>query len=98
VTGVAIGGDRYSGSRFLDHILRYQANPSVKMIVLLGEVGGVDEYDVCRAMSDGRITKPVVAWCLGTCAKVCACESDIRLLHPLDVRFPCVASHVDVPV
>ena len=51
-------------------MLRYQANPSVKMIVLLGEVGGVDEYDVCKAMADGRITKPVVAWCLGTCAKV----------------------------
>ena len=23
--GVAIGGDRYPGSRFIDHLLRYQA-------------------------------------------------------------------------
>ena len=37
--GVAIGGDRYPGSRFIDHILKYQANPECKMIVLLGEVG-----------------------------------------------------------
>ena len=38
--GVAIGGDRYPCSRFLDHILRYNDNPSVHMLVLLGEVGG----------------------------------------------------------
>merc|ERR1719502_56158 len=66
--GVAIGGDRYPGSRFIDHILKYQANPECKMIVLLGEVGGVDEYDVIAAIKDGRITKPVIAWCVGTCA------------------------------
>jgi ATP citrate (pro-S)-lyase len=44
--GVAIGGDRYPGSRFLDHLLRYEANPRIKMMVLLGEVGGIDEYAV----------------------------------------------------
>ena len=36
--GVAIGGDRYPGTTFTDHILRYQADPNVKMLVLLGEV------------------------------------------------------------
>jgi len=66
--GVAIGGDRYPGSRFLDHILRYNDNPSVHMLVLLGEVGGIDEYQICDALQSGRITKPLVAWCIGTCA------------------------------
>ncbi|XP_026688068.1 uncharacterized protein LOC103521723 [Diaphorina citri] len=66
--GVAIGGDRYPGTTFMDHILRYQADPEVKMIVLLGEVGGVEEYEVCAALKDKRITKPLVAWCIGTCA------------------------------
>ena len=75
--GVAIGGDRYPGSRFLDHLLRYEANPRVKMLVLLGEVGGCDEYDVCEAVRDGRIKKPIVAWCLGTCAS----------LFPYSVQF-----------
>lgn len=37
--GVAIGGDRYPGSVFIDHMLRYQDDPNVKMLVLLGEVG-----------------------------------------------------------
>lgn len=40
------------------------------MTVLLGEVGGVEEYDVCEALKDGRISKPLVAWCIGTCAGV----------------------------
>lgn len=66
--GVAIGGDRYPGSRFLDHILRYNDNPSVHMLVLLGEVGGIDEYQICDALKSGRITKPLIAWCIGTCA------------------------------
>merc|ERR1711920_438286 len=66
--GVAIGGDRYPGSRFIDHFLKYEANPDCKMIVMLGEVGGVDEYDVMEAVKSGQITKPVVAWCVGTCA------------------------------
>lgn len=68
--GVAIGGDRYPGSTFIDHLLRYEANPDIKMMVLLGEVGGVDEYDVVEVLKSGRITKPVVAWCMGTCSKV----------------------------
>jgi ATP citrate (pro-S)-lyase len=27
--GVAIGGDRYPGTNFMDHIMRYQADPKV---------------------------------------------------------------------
>lgn len=38
------------------------------MIVLLGEVGGTEEYDVCGALKSKQITKPLVAWCIGTCA------------------------------
>lgn len=66
--GVAIGGDRYPGTTFMNHIMRYQADPDVKMIVLLGEVGGTEEYDVCNALKSGQIDKPLVAWCIGTCA------------------------------
>jgi ATP citrate (pro-S)-lyase len=72
--GVAIGGDRYPGSRFIDHMLRYNDNPAVHMLVLLGEVGGVDEYEICDALNRRRITQPLVAWCIGTCASVFAFE------------------------
>ena len=40
------------------------------MLVLLGEVGGVEEYTVCNLLKEKRITKPVVAWCIGTCSDV----------------------------
>ncbi|OWA50935.1 ATP-citrate synthase [Hypsibius exemplaris] len=72
--GIAIGGDRYPGTTFIDHIFRYQLDPEIKMIVLLGEVGGVEEYEICSAIESGKITKPVVAWCIGTCASMFASE------------------------
>merc|ERR550539_871526 len=72
--GVAIGGDRYPGSRFLDHFLRYQDDEGAKILLLLGEVGGTDEYDLIEAVKSGRITKPIVAWCVGTCASCFATE------------------------
>ena len=68
--GVAIGGDRYPGSRFIDHLLRYNDNPAVHILVLLGEVGGIDEYQICESLKNGRIHKPLVAWCIGTCAAI----------------------------
>ncbi|TNF45096.1 MAG: ATP citrate synthase [Epsilonproteobacteria bacterium] len=67
--GVAIGGDRFVGSVFIDNLLRMQENPDVKYMLLLGEVGGIEEYKVIEAIKDGRITKPVIAWCIGTIAK-----------------------------
>ena len=72
--GVAIGGDRYPGSVFIDHIMRYEKNPDIKMIVLLGEVGGTDEYEIVDLLKKGKIKKPVIAWCIGTCSKVFPAE------------------------
>lgn len=68
--GVAIGGDRYPGTTFIDHILRYQADPECKLILLLGEVGGVEEYRVIEAVKNRTINKPIVAWAIGTCASM----------------------------
>ncbi|CAD6187293.1 unnamed protein product [Caenorhabditis auriculariae] len=66
--GIAIGGDRYPGSTYVDHIMRYQEDDRVKMILLLGEVGGVEEYKIVDLLKQKKITKPLVAWCIGTCA------------------------------
>ncbi len=67
--GVAIGGDRFVGSVFIDNLLRMQDNPEVKYMLLLGEVGGTEEYKVIDAVKSSRITKPIIAWCIGTIAK-----------------------------
>ncbi|VDM41323.1 unnamed protein product [Toxocara canis] len=66
--GIAIGGDRYPGSTYTDHILRYEKDDRVKMMVMLGEVGGEEEYKIVKALKEKKITKPLVAWCIGTCA------------------------------
>jgi len=67
--GVAIGGDRFVGSVFIDNLLRMQSNPQVKYMILLGEVGGTEEYKVIEAVKEGKITKPIIAWCIGTIAQ-----------------------------
>ncbi len=77
--GVAIGGDRYPGTTFMDHLLRYHDDPEVKILVLLGEVGGVEEYLVCEALKSGRINKPLVAWCIGTCSDMFT--TDVQFGH-----------------
>ncbi|WFD03323.1 ATP citrate synthase [Malassezia obtusa] len=72
--GIAIGGDRYPATTFIDHLLRYERDPNCKFLVLLGEVGGVEEYRVIDAVKQGTITKPIVAWAIGTCAKMFTTE------------------------
>jgi len=68
--GIAIGGDRFPGSKLIDHILRYEANPNIKMLVALGEIGGTDEYAIVEGLKSGKITKPIVMWVAGTAAKI----------------------------
>ncbi len=75
--GIAIGGDLYPGSTLLDHLLRFQADPDISMLVTLGELGGTQEYDIIDAKNAGKITKPLVMWVPGTCAS----------LFPWEIQF-----------
>lgn len=72
--GIAIGGDRYPATSFYDHMLRFQDDPNCKMMVLLGEVGGLEEYRAIAAVKSKRVTKPIVAWAIGTCASMFTTE------------------------
>ena len=83
--GIAIGGDRYPFSKLSEHMIRMNKNPDIKMLVLLGEVGGEDEYRVIEAIKSGEINKPVVAWCVGTCAD----------MFTTDVQFGHAGAHAD---
>jgi ATP citrate (pro-S)-lyase len=49
------------------------------MLVVLGEVGGTDEYDIVEALKKKQITKPLVAWVAGTCAK--AFQTEVQFGH-----------------
>ncbi|HSL94425.1 MAG TPA: citrate/2-methylcitrate synthase, partial [Thermoleophilia bacterium] len=77
--GIAIGGDAFAGSTLLDHLLRYEQIPEIKLLVCLGELGGAGEYDVVEALEQGRITKPLVMWVTGTCAK--AFKTEVQFGH-----------------
>lgn len=46
IAGIAIGGDVFPGSTLSDHCLRYENIPQIKLIVVLGELGGQDEYSL----------------------------------------------------
>jgi ATP-citrate lyase alpha-subunit len=67
--GIAIGGDAYPGSTLLEHLLRFEANPDIKMLVCLGEVGGEEEWKIVDAVKSKKITKPLVMWVTGTSIK-----------------------------
>ncbi|MFH0799501.1 MAG: citrate/2-methylcitrate synthase [Pseudomonadota bacterium] len=68
--GIAIGGDAYPGSTLLDHILRYERIPEVKMIAALGEIGGTEELKIVEVLKEKKIKKPLVIWVTGTCSKM----------------------------
>jgi len=68
--GIAIGGDVFPGSTLLDHVRRFERIEEIKMIVVLGEIGGESEYEIVAAVKKGEVTKPVVAWVSGTCASI----------------------------
>ncbi|MFX1497858.1 MAG: citrate/2-methylcitrate synthase [Promethearchaeota archaeon] len=67
---IAIGGDRYPGSRLIDHLLRYETNPKIKMLVCLGEIGGTEEYKIVEALKSSKIKKPLAIWVTGTAARI----------------------------
>ncbi|KAL0368168.1 UNVERIFIED_CONTAM: ATP-citrate synthase beta chain protein 2 [Sesamum calycinum] len=77
--GIAIGGDVFPGSTLSDHVLRFNNIPQVKMMVVLGELGGRDEYSLVEALKQGKINKPVVAWVSGTCATLF--KSEVQFGH-----------------
>ncbi|XP_054820159.1 ATP-citrate synthase beta chain protein 1-like [Prosopis cineraria] len=77
--GIAIGGDVSHSSTLFDHILRFNNIPQVKMIVVLGELGGRDEYSLVESLKQGKVTKPVVAWVNEACVQLF--NSEVKFGH-----------------
>jgi len=73
-TGIALGGDRFVCSTFRDIVLEYEADPEIRMIVLLGEVGSRDELEIAELLREKKITKPVVAYVSGSLAEKLSTE------------------------
>lgn len=66
---IGIGGDMVRGTGFIDCLQMFQDDPSVKRIVMIGEIGGTDEIAAADYIRD-HITKPVYAYVAGHHAPV----------------------------
>ncbi len=66
-TAVGIGGDPVQGTKFVDVLERFQADPGTSAIVLIGEIGGTDE-EAAAAYIKSHVTKPVVGFVAGRTA------------------------------
>lgn len=63
---IALWWDQYNVMQFCDAMNIMQQRNDIKMIVMLWEVWGRDELEVARMIENNEITKPVIAWCIGT--------------------------------
>lgn len=76
--GIAIGGDVFPGSTLSDHCCRYQNIDAIKLIVVLGELGGQDEYSLVRAEKQ----YPLRSWHNHSgCGVLCSCFGALLCLR-----------------
>lgn len=61
-----IGGDRFSTTSLERLFTTTQDDRQTKAVVYFGELGGIDEYDLVRALASGSLHKPVIAYIAGT--------------------------------
>ena len=66
-TCVGIGGDPINGTSFIDCLRLFEQDPDTDQIGLIGEIGGTDEEQAARYISE-HVTKPVTAFVAGRTA------------------------------
>ena len=65
---IGVGGDPIRGTNLVEALKLIEEHPKTKKVVLVGEVGGVEEEMVAELIKKGEITKPVVAYIAGRSA------------------------------
>jgi succinyl-CoA synthetase alpha subunit len=63
-TAVGIGGDPAIGTTHIDALAMFEADPSTRLIVMIGEIGGNAE-ELAAEYIKNHISKPVVAYIAG---------------------------------
>ena len=65
-TCIGIGGDPLPGTRFIETMEMFEADPETKAVVMIGEIGGSDEEAACEFIK--TMSKPVVGFISGRTA------------------------------
>lgn len=66
-TCIGIGGDPIIGSRFIDLLPLFEADPETEAVVMIGEIGGTAEEEAASYIKK-NFTKPVVSFIAGRTA------------------------------
>lgn len=66
---IGIGGDMVRGTNFIECLELFEKDPAVKRIVMIGEIGGIDEIAAADYIKN-RVTKPVYAYIAGHSAPI----------------------------
>ncbi len=66
-TCVGIGGDPVPGTSFVDCLAAFEADPQTEGVIMIGEIGGVEEEKAAEFIAQ-HMRKPVVAYIAGVTA------------------------------
>lgn len=66
-TVIGMGGDRVIGTNFVDALELFNADPQTEAIVMVGEIGGIQE-ELAAEYIKANVKKPVVAYLAGKAA------------------------------
>jgi succinyl-CoA synthetase alpha subunit len=64
-TSIAIGGDAFVGSTFIDLLPLFEKDEQTKAVAAFGEIGTTIEEDAARLIKEGKFTKPFVIYLAG---------------------------------
>jgi ATP citrate (pro-S)-lyase len=80
-SAISVGGDRYPCTSLLDIVLMYENDAEIELIVILGEVGSIQELEIGFAKKNGLIQKPIMCWCSGTSLDIINKKTPIKFGH-----------------
>ena len=66
-TCVGIGGDPINGTKFIDVLEAFNADPNTDGVIMIGEIGGADEEVACEYIAK-EMNKPVAGFVAGVTA------------------------------